>query len=404
MIVPKKNLLIVTTTFPAGKDDAVSARFVFDLARSLTVYFNVHVLSPSSPRAKKFEDMSGVKVHRFRYFFPASLQLLTTGDGILATLKKNIFLILQLPFLIISEFISLIHLIGKERIDVVNSHWIIPQGLLVSLIKNKLHVRHVLTVHAADIFALRRLGKVGAMVARYIIRRSDKVIAVSNYIKSIIDGLVREDYDFEIMPMGVRVELFDNLKTAGYAGMESRSSDTLRILFVGKMAEKKGLIFLLEALAAVKKKNRSFVLNVVGGGLLENALKDQASNLGLDKEIRFHGWIANEKLPELYKDCDIVAIPSVFDKNGETEGMPVVVLEAMAMSRPVLASRISGIPDVVTDGYNGWLTEPGNAAGISAKIEEIYGLDLDIYRKNALKTVEKFSYEKVAAKYKEAIG
>ncbi|MDP2929457.1 MAG: glycosyltransferase [Candidatus Omnitrophota bacterium] len=403
MTMTKKNLLIVTTTFPASVDDAISARFVFDLASSLTAYFNVHVLSPSSPGAKKFEDMSGVKVHRFRYFVPGSLQLLTTGDGILASLKKNIFLSLQLPFLLISEFISAISVIKKEKIDVVNSHWIIPQGLIIAVIKRPLGVRHILTVHAADIFLLKRLGKIGSMLARYIVRRSDKVIAVSNYIKSVIDGLVNEDYDFEIMPMGVRVELFDDRKTH-HVGTGKRLPDTLRILFVGKMAEKKGLKFLLEALTIVKKKNRSFTLDVVGGGLLEDTLKDHASNLGLDKEINFRGWIANEKLPELYKDCDIVAIPSVFDKNGETEGMPVVVLEAMAMSRPVLASRISGIPDVVTDGYNGWLTEPGDAAGMSARIEEIYGLDLDAYRKNAFKTVEKFSCEKVAAKYKEAIG
>jgi glycosyltransferase involved in cell wall biosynthesis len=399
----KKNLLIVTTTFPSSKDDKVSARFVFDLARALTVPFNVHVLAPSSPDAKGSEYMDGVRVHRFKYFIPASLQLLTTGDGILSNMKKNIFLILQLPFLLISELIYAIHIIKKEKIDVVNSHWIIPQGLIVAFIKKPLRIKHILTVHAADIFTLKRWGFMGRILARYIVKRSDKVMAVSNYIKSVIDELVEKEYDFTVMPMGVRVDVFNGKKSGEDKIEESTADKSLKILFVGKMAEKKGLKFLLDALSIIKNKSRSFKLDIIGGGFLESSLKSYTSQLGLDEDVHFYGWIANERLPDFYKNCDIVAVPSIFDKKGETEGMPVVVLEAMAMSRPVLGSHISGIPDIVTDGYNGWLTAPGDAKQIADKIESIYDLNKDMYKENAYKTAEKFTYEKVAAKYKDAI-
>ena len=114
----KKNLLIITTTFPAGRDDKVSARFVFDLAKSLKSYYNVSVLAPSFPGAEKLENMGGVKVHRFSYFFPASLQRLTTGEGILANMGRNKFLMFQLPFLFFSLFYNLIKIVKKEKIDI----------------------------------------------------------------------------------------------------------------------------------------------------------------------------------------------------------------------------------------------------------------------------------------------
>ncbi|NQT96053.1 MAG: glycosyltransferase family 4 protein [Candidatus Omnitrophica bacterium] len=398
----KKRLLIVTSTFPGSRTDIISARFVYDLAVSLAAYYDLHVLAPSSADSADFESIDGVKIHRFSYFLPKRFQGLATGEGILANIRENKLLAFQIPFFLLSQFFNLVRIVRKERIEIVNSHWIIPQGLITAMFKRLLGIRHILTIHAAGIFALKRWGNVGRRLARYTVRRSDVVMPVSSYIKETLDNLVDKTYNFKTVPMGVNLRSFS--RSGDTQAEKDKTNKGLRVLFVGKMVEKKGLRYFLDALSIIKKRGCIFKLDVAGGGLLEKSLKEYSDGLGLNGEVSFHGWVANEKLPELYSKSDIVAVPSVFNRKGETEGMPVVVLEAMAMSRPILASRISGIPDIVKDGYNGWLTEPGNPEDIAKKLEAVCDLDLLPYGMNAFETAKGFSYERIASMYKEMIG
>ncbi|MFH1868840.1 MAG: glycosyltransferase [Candidatus Omnitrophota bacterium] len=402
-MITKKKILIVTSTFPSSPGDAVSARFVLDLARALTTYYSVHVLTPQSPDSRGFEEMEGVKIHRFTYFFPRSLQLLTTGDGILANIKKKKLLVLELPFLFFCELLNLIRIIKREKIDVVNTHWIIPQGFAVALLKRFLNIRHILTVHSAGIFTLRRWGRVGRHIGRFIMLRTDIVMPVAGYIKETLDELIGRDYNFKISPMGVDMKLFSRGSAADEASSQGKIRNGMNLLFVGKMVEKKGLKYLLKAISLLKEKDRAVKLKVVGGGPLEEELKRYSAELNLNKNVSFLGWLANEKLPEIYNLSDIVVVPSVFDGKGETEGMPVVVLEAMAMSRPVLASRISGIPDIVKDDYNGWLVDPGDAVQLKDKIAKVLNTDLREYRESAYKTAARYDLSKIASAYKDSI-
>jgi len=395
----KEKLLIVTSTFPRHIGDAVSARFVFDLARALTAHYQVHVLTPHSPGSRRSEVLDGIKVHRFLYFVPAGLEKLTTGEGILANCRKNGFLFLQLPFLFLSEIFQIVRLVKKENISIINSHWIVPQGIAVALVKGYLGVKHVMTVHAAGIFTLKRWGSLGRKLAGFIVRRSDAVMPVSSYIKATLDGLVDGRYVCNILPMGANTGLFNG----GEEACSGKKERGFRVLFVGKIVEKKGLKYFLEAVSILKKKSIPVELIVAGGGPLEKELMDYALELGTDKDVSFLGWVPNEKLPELYRSVDMTVVPSVFDRKGETEGMPVVVLESMAMARPVLASRISGIPDIVKDGVNGWLVEPGSSKAFADRIEKISDADLNRCREGALNTASKFSYGSIASGYRKVI-
>ncbi|MGB2879243.1 MAG: glycosyltransferase [Candidatus Omnitrophota bacterium] len=399
----KEKILIVTSTFPGNREDPVTTRFVFDHAVALGDFYNVYVLAPHSPGAALSEEISGIKVRRFRYFFPTKLEKLTTGEGILANIRKNKLLVLLVPLLFLSEILSVRRLVRKEGISVVNSHWIVPQGLAVALLKNTLKVRHVCTVHAAGIFALKRWGGAGKKLSRFIIRRTDIVVPVSAYIKLTIDGVAGVGYNYKIIPMG-----FDSRRFAAQAGegpalRRENSRDKLRLLFVGRIVEKKGLNYLLDAMRILKDKELDVSLAVAGGGPLEDRMKSYASSSGVKDEVDFLGWTHNEKVPELLRSADITVVPSIVDSKGETEGMPVVVLESMAMGRPVLASRISGIPDIVKDGVNGWLVEPASAIALAEKIEEICKSDLERYSKSAKEISLKYAYKEVSLEYKRII-
>ena len=102
----KKNLLIVTSTFPRWKNDT-DPPFVFELAKRLTDAFNINVLAPNYPDALDEETIEGLKVHRFRYFLK-NLEILAGSEGILPTLKKNKLFYLLVPFFILAEFFALL--------------------------------------------------------------------------------------------------------------------------------------------------------------------------------------------------------------------------------------------------------------------------------------------------------
>ena len=399
----KKNILVLTSTFPKWRGDPITARFVYDLAKGLTQYYNVHILCPHSCGARDHEVIDEMEVFRFRYFCPSRLELISTGEGMTASLRKGILPKLQiLPFLV-SEIIALMLLIKRRNIHLVNTHWMIPQGFMYAVIRRFCRVPHVMTVHAAGIFALMRIP-LGKMTGRFIVNNTDAIIAVSSYINKCIDDLVDHDTRATILPMGVDTKKFlkceDRISLRSDYGIKSKYV----LLFVGKLVPKKGLRYLIEAMQHLTRKISDIELIVVGGGPLMNILAQQARDCGVEKYVRFVGWVDNDELPGYYRLSDAVIVPSIVDEKGETEGMPVVVQEALSSGRPVIASRISGIPDVITNGYNGWLVEEKDSVGLSKKIMEVLqSTDLDTVEKNAFLTAKRYDWNEIARQYNKMI-
>lgn len=399
-----KKLLISTSTFPKSKDDAVSARFVFDLAKALCRFYEVHVLVPHSAGLLRYEELEGLKIHRFVYFLPSKFQVLGSGEGMLSDLKSNFLAYLQIPVFLVSQCLATINIVIRNKIDIVNSHWIVPQGFICALIGAILKFNHALTIHAADIFMLKRYGVLGTHICRFILNRTDIMFPVSNYIKEQVREVSHKDTANCIIPMGVDTNRFKYTVDKGDLRAKYNLSNIFTFLFVGKFSEKKGIEFLIKASAMLQKKGYNFNLILVGGGPLYDCMIKLVETYGISDNVKFLGWINNELLPEIYPMSDVIVVPSVFDRKGETEGMPVVIHEAMACGIPVLASNISGIPDIVEDGKNGWLIKPADESLLAEKMEEIMSLnDLEDFRKQAMKTAKDNSYSCIAERYKTAI-
>ncbi|KPK62374.1 hypothetical protein AMJ83_11125 [candidate division WOR_3 bacterium SM23_42] len=399
----KKNILVLTSTFPRWKGDPVTARFVYDLAAGLTKYFNIYVLCPHTSGAKVHETIENMEVFRFRYFYPSRFEQVSKGEGMTANLRRGLFPKLQvLPFLI-SETITLVLLIGRRDIDLINTHWMIPQGFLGAVTRRLFKVPHLMTVHAAGIFALMRFP-LGRPIGKFIVSRTDDIVAVSSYIKARIDDLVGYDTHATILPMGVNTQKFTANKDKTSLRKRHGIKSKYVLLFVGKLVPKKGLTYLTEAMQYVTRKNKDVELIVIGGGPLREALTEQATSIGVSQYVKFLGWVDNDKLPEYYGLSDVVIVPSIVDARGETEGMPVVIQEALASGRPVIASRVSGIPDVIVEGYNGWLIKERDPLELSNKIEEVLrSADLETVGANAVLTARKYDWSETAKKFKEVI-
>lgn len=141
-----------------------------------------------------------------------------------------------------------------------------------------------------------------------------------------------------------------------------------RILFVGALLPRKGVDVLLKALGHLPK-SLNWELWVVGGGSQEAALQAQAAALP-EGRVKFLGPQPSDVVRAAMDEAHLVVVPSVEGEAGRSEGIPVVLMEAMAQGRPVVASRLSGIPELVEDGLTGRLSPPSDAHALAARIEK----------------------------------
>jgi len=138
----------------------------------------------------------------------------------------------------------------------------------------------------------------------------------------------------------------------------------LRILFVGRLIERKGLPYLIEALGGLRQ-HLPAALDIVGTGSQQAALEQVAAERGVADVVRFLGRVSNSELARLYASCDVFVLPSIVDSHGDTEGLGVVLLEAMSYGRPVVATDVGGIPDIVLDERTGLLVPQKDAPALA---------------------------------------
>ncbi|MBW2498064.1 MAG: glycosyltransferase family 4 protein [Deltaproteobacteria bacterium] len=144
-----------------------------------------------------------------------------------------------------------------------------------------------------------------------------------------------------------------------------------RLLYVGSLQQRKGVHLLLDALAQAQDELGDWSLDLVGEGPMRSELERMADRLGLASRIRFHGPQPYERVVQSFEACQLLVVPSTVGPGGRTEGIPTVLVEALAHGRPVLTTRVSGIPELVEDGVTGFLVEHGSAEALAAGLVRI---------------------------------
>lgn len=140
---------------------------------------------------------------------------------------------------------------------------------------------------------------------------------------------------------------------------------------IGRMVEKKGFDTLLHAMTLLRNNKVDFHLVIAGGGPLEHELRATCDRLGLTSSVEFPGPMANELVPSWLQSLDLFVLPCQQDINGDMDGIPVVLMEAMASGVPVVSTRISGVPELIIHGYEGLLVEPRSAEALADAITQL---------------------------------
>lgn len=177
------------------------------------------------------------------------------------------------------------------------------------------------------------------------------------------------DAHAEMASLGVTPALIPHgVNLTRFAPSPLPADGELRVLAVGRLVSKKGFNVLLEAIARVRVP---WTLRIVGDGPDGPALRSLADLLGIRPRITWHGSASHVDLPALYAGAHLVAVPSVVDEAGDRDGLPNVVLEALASERPVVASRVGAIASAIVDGETGLLVAAGNAGDLASAIETV---------------------------------
>lgn len=390
----KKNILIVSTSFPRWKGD-FDGFFVLELARRLTKYFNVFVLAPHCPKAKTREKWNNLSVCRFKYFWPSSLEGICYGPGILPNMKDNRFLILILPFLFIFQFLAIFRLVRKEKIDLINAHWILPAGLTGLLVSKILKKPLILSTHGPDIYSLL-MDSFLRPFSKMIIKGVSHLTATSTITAGLMAKIAEIDLKkISVISMGVDSKLFK-------PSLELKEHlEKPIILFVGVLTKHKGVDYLIKSMSEIVKVFSKASLLIVGQGIEESNLKKMTVDLHLEKNINFIGGIENSELPYYYNQADVFVLASL------REGLPVVLMEAMSSGCPIVATNIAGNPDMIKNGQNGFLIRTKSPEAIANAVLKILSdCNLrDRFIKEARLTIEKkYDWDIITSRFKEVFN
>ncbi|KUK68136.1 MAG: Putative glycosyltransferase [Methanocalculus sp. 52_23] len=396
---PPLKVLMVTSSFPRHEGDYFG-QFILELAKSLKPN-NVEpvILCPHSPGAMKREVMGGVKVYRFPYFYPYSLQRVAAEGGMFQNVKRSPLAKLQLPLFLAMELIYTLWIARKEEIDLLHTHWIVPQGLVGAVCGRLLHCPHILSVHGTDVNIAAK-NRVLGWVTKFVTRNCGKILTNSTYTRNVLLSVdPSAEGKVEVIPMGVDVEKFWNAQNDNH----KQASNPPHILYIGRLIDCKGLEYLIEAFAIVSRRVPGAQLIIGGEGPEEERLRQQVAHLGLNESVQFIGLIASPDLSRYYHEATVFVLPSI-QAERQTEGLGVVLLEAMACGTPVIGSNVGGIPDIIQDGWNGYLVQERSPEALSMKILELIH-DTDLSRRlaeNGFETVRrKFSWEHVSLQFRD---
>jgi glycosyltransferase involved in cell wall biosynthesis len=353
------NILVLASTYPRRQNDT-EPKFVDSLCRYLARDNVLHVVAPHDCGIPTREVIAqNLEVFRFRYA-PERWETLAYNGGILPNLKQKRLKFLLVPFFVFGQILLAIKLVRRNRYDVIHAHWIIPQGFIAIIARLFAHNAPaiVLTSHGGDLFALK--GRVLSALKRWIINASDHLTVVSSAMLTAARALGIADKKISIISMGVDSHhtFFPADATLSRAGL----------IFIGRLVNKKGIEYLLEALPLVLATHPEQHLTIIGDGPLKPSLLALCDATGITKFVTFAGSLPNEDIPAYLQKSAIAIIPSVVTENGDQEGAPVAIMETLACACPTIVSDYPGARDIIVDGENGLLVPQRSAQDIAEKI------------------------------------
>lgn len=357
-------VLVIGSVYPRFHEDAEVPWLRTSIAHLKQAGVEIQVLAPAY-KGLKSHEIDGVKVNRFRYA-PAGFEFLTHEEGAPSKMASKPWLqLLAIPY-IISGFFKCIAICRKFRPDVIHAHWPFPHAYIALGAAKLFRIPLVLNFHGAELLLIRKKKWVKPLL-KFAIGQAQAVFANSSFTAGKIKAL--RNVDVEWSPYGTTLE---TSSASGDGIAPHPINGKFKILFVGRHIERKGICYLIEAAKYLPRDQ--FEIHIVGVGDLTDKLKTQAAEVSTTPDaanIIFTGKLSPEELANEYKTANVFTLPAIVDSKGDTEGLGVVLIEAMELGLPVVASNVGGIPDVVVDGVSGILVPEKNPEALASAYKRL---------------------------------
>jgi len=287
-----------------------------------------------------------------------------------------------------------------KKIDTIIAQSPLIEGFVGSVLKKILKKELIIEVHGdweeAPFLAKKRKfekmeRKFVPFLAKFSLKSADKIRAISNYTKEKAQKISGPKPYF-IFQAFTNIDVFLNEK-------ETKLDNF--ILFVGALEKVKGVKYLIDTFTKVVKEFPQFKLVLIGEGSERKNLECLTSNLGLSDKVEFKGRLSLEETKNIMKNCYCLVLPSL------SEGLGRVLMEAMALGKPIIGSNVGGIIDLVKDGENGFLFEKENSEDLAKKLKILLkdkNLAIEMGRRGRKFVKEKFSNERYISAYIEMIN
>ena len=378
----RMRIAVLTSSYPRFQGDG-TAPFVMSISDALIkLGHTVHVVAPYDIAVKGDLD-SPIPVKRFKYIWPRKFHIMGHARSLKADVKLRFSSILLLPFFSIASIMNLIKECRKMDAQIIHAHWVLPNGFAAAIVSKLLGIPFIISLHGSDIFTAGKNFLFRA-VAKWTFSQASYVTACSQELHDRAKQ-INPNIRIEVIPWGANPDIFKPI--ANQASIREKygwSPDEIVVATLGRMVHKKGFSQLIDVIPSLTTCRQKFRIVIGGSGPLESKLQEKVTRMGLVNIVSFPGRIPWDEVPEFLGASDIFVLPSQRDKAGNLDGLPTVLLEAMACGLPCVASDVGGVSLVIDPGNNGFLIAPNAANELADSLRQLI---------EDKKTREQFSHE-----------
>jgi colanic acid/amylovoran biosynthesis glycosyltransferase len=267
---------------------------------------------------------------------------------------------LSRALIIFPKAVYFARMMESEDIAHIHAHFASHPALAAYIIHRLVNIPYSFTAHGSDLHRDRHM-------LREKVEAAEFVVAISEYNRNLIVSECKGKFHdkVKVIHCGVDTHVFKPLP-------DGKRANPFTIICIGTLHEVKGQSYLVEACRLLRDKGIDFICKFVGDGPDESLLIKQINQAGLSNLAHILGRLTRDNVSQQLREADVLVTPSVPTSDGRREGIPVVLMEAMSSGLPVIASNISGIPELVDDGLNGILVPPRDARAIFEALESLF--------------------------------
>lgn len=362
-------IAVITSSYPRFEGDG-TAPFVRSLSEAMIDQgHQLEVVAPYDVNVNNV-DKSKVNVTRFKYIFPYRYHVLGHARSLEDDGKLRPLVFILLPLYLFFGAAQLIKVICKQKSEIIHAHWLLPSGLIALCVSKIKRIPYIVSMHGSDVYVSEK-NRIFSIIAKAVLENAAGVSACSLDLKNREEAISNVK-NIKIITGGADPRIFrPDIDKRLIRKSLSLPSEKVIVCSIGRMVSKKGFNILIQAFAAIVNKNHNSFLFVGGDGPLRNKLISQANELGISKQVLLPGNINWELLPRYLAASDIFVLPSIIDKYGNVDGLPTILLEAMACGLPCVVSDIGGVRLVIGHGRNGLIVTPGSIHELESSIDSL---------------------------------